>query len=173
MAAAGNLDNAFWKFSLAVYMAPGVGDECLAVQEDYGVDVNVLLFCAWLAFARKVALTPVDIDTIGALVGEWHESAVKPLRGVRRYLKNVAGEDVAALRARVKAAELEAEQLEQARLFSYAESCWARAGQAALPGALWSNLETYLRAQGYRGPGGEGLPLQTLCKAVFNLPAAS
>jgi uncharacterized protein (TIGR02444 family) len=167
------LDNAFWQFSLAVYMAPGAGDECLAVQEDYGVDVNVLLFCAWLAHARKVALTPQDVDAIRAEVGAWHEGAVKPLRGVRRYMKNVAGDDVAALRARVKAAELEAEQLEQAMLFSYAEAHWAWAGQAGLPATLRSNLETYLRAQGYRGPGGEGLPLQSLCTAVLNLPAAS
>ena len=47
------LDNAFWKFSLAVYAAPGVPEECLAVQERYGVDVNVLLFCAWLAFGAQ------------------------------------------------------------------------------------------------------------------------
>lgn len=165
--AAGNLDNAFWKFSLAVYMAPGVADECLAVQEQYGVDVNVLLFCAWLGIARKVALTPGDIEAVGAEVGVWHESAVKPLRGVRRYMKNVPGGDVAALRTRVKAAELEAEQVEQAMLFAYAEAHWPRDGEAALPAALWANLETYLRAQGYGGPGGAGLPLRSFGKAVL------
>ena len=119
--AAGTLDNALWKFSLAVYAAPGVADECLAVQESHGVDVNVLLFCVWLAVARKVALTPQDIDAIGAQVGVWHDSAVRPLRGVRRYMKNVPGGDAAVLRTRVKGAELEAEQIEQAMLFAYAE----------------------------------------------------
>ena len=64
--AAGTLDNAFWKFSLAVYATPGVAGECLAVQESLGVDVNVLLFCAWLAAARKVALTPGDIEGLVA-----------------------------------------------------------------------------------------------------------
>jgi uncharacterized protein (TIGR02444 family) len=164
--AAGKLGNAFWTFSLAVYAAPGVADECLAVQEHYGVDVNVLLFCAWLASARQVALTSADIDAIGTLVGAWHESAVKPLRGVRRYMKNVPGGDIAALRTRVKAAELEAEQIEQAMLFSYAEQHWPRSGEGTLPAVLWTNLETYLRKQGYRGPGGEGLPLRSLCAAV-------
>jgi uncharacterized protein (TIGR02444 family) len=172
-AAAGNLDNAFWKFSLAVYAAPGVADECLAVQESHAVDVNVLLFCAWLASARRVALTAADIDAIGALVGEWHKSAVKPLRGVRRYMKNVPGGDVATLRTRAKAAELEAEQIEQSMLFSYAEQHWPQTEQTALPAALGSNLGTYLRAQGYRGPGGEGLPLHALCTAVLALPAES
>jgi uncharacterized protein (TIGR02444 family) len=165
--ATGKLDNAFWTFSLAVYAAPGVADECLAVQERYGVDVNILLFCAWLASGRNVALTPADIDAIGALVSGWHESAVKPLRGVRRYMKNVPGGDVAALRTRVKAAELEAEQIEQAMLYSYAKRQWPRAGNAALPAALWANLEAYLRARGYDGPGGEALPLSALCVAVL------
>lgn len=172
-AATGNPDNPFWKFSLAVYLSPGVGDECLAVQEAHGVDVNVLLFCAWLAHARKVALTQQDIDAIRGEVGVWHDSAVKPLRGVRRYMKNVPGGDVAALRTRVKAAELEAEQVEQAMLFSFAETQWLREGEAALSDALWANLETYLRALGYDGPGGEGLPLRAFCTAVLNLPADS
>ncbi len=172
-AAAGPLDNAFWKFSLAVYSEPGVAEECLAVQESHGVDVNVLLFCAWLAGARKVALTPQDIDAIGAEVGEWHVSAVKPLRGARRHMKNVPGGEVAALRVRVKAAELEAEQIEQAMLFAYAEARWPQAGQAALPAALGSNLGTYLRKQGYGDAGAEDLPLRALCAAVLALPAMS
>ena len=163
-------DNAFWKFSLAVYASSGVPDECLAVQERYGVDVNVLLFCAWLAFARKVALAPEDIGAIGAAVGPWHEGAVKPLRKVRRNMKSVPGADVAALRTRVKAAELDAEQYEQAMLFAYAGERWPQAGGAASPAALWSNLETFLRAQGYDGPGGEALPLRQLGAAVLGLP---
>jgi len=170
--ATGDLDNAFWKFSLAVYAAPGVADECLAVQESHGVDVNVLLFCAWLASARKVVLAPDDIEGIAAAVGAWHERAVKPLRGVRRFMKDVQGGDVAVLRTRVKGAEFEAEQVEQAILFARAEAHWPRAGQAVLPAALWSNLETYLRARGYRGPGGNALPLHSLCAAVLALPAA-
>ena len=129
--------------------------------------------CAWLAAARKVALTAQDIDPIGAVVDAWHQSAVKPLRGVRRYMKNVPGGDVAVLRTRVKGAELEAERIEQAMLFAHAEGHWPREGQAALPAALWSNLEAYLRTQGYRGPGGEGLPLRSLCAAALTSPKAS
>ncbi len=67
-------------------------------------------------------------------------------------MKNVPGGDIAVLRTRVKGAELEAEQIEQAMLFAFAEQHWPREGQAALPAALWANLETYLRAQSYRVP---------------------
>lgn len=171
--AAATLDSAFWQFSLAVYAAPGAAEECLAVQQSFGVDVNVLLFCAWLAYVRKVALTREDIDAIDAQVCEWHERAVKPLRGVRRYMRNVPGGGVAVSRSRIKAAELEAEQIEQAMLFSYAERRWPRVGEAALPTALWANLETYLRGLGYGGPGGEDLPLRNVGAAVLASPAAS
>lgn len=171
--AAGTLDNPFWKFSLSVYGVPGVADECLAVQESHAVDVNILLFCAWLALARQVALTRAGIDAIVVEVGTWHESAVKPLRVARRYMKKVAGPDVAALRTLVKAAELEAEQLEQAMLFAYAEKHWRDRGQGALPETLSTNLEGYLRAQGYAGPGGDALPLQSLSAAVLNFPTVS
>ena len=105
-------------------------------------------------------------------VRSWHEEAVKPLRGVRRYMKDVSGGDVAVLRTRVKGVELEAEQIEQAMLFAHAERHWPQSGEAALPAALWTNLEACLRAQGYRGSGGDALPLSSLCAAILALPAA-
>lgn len=55
-----NLENRFWRFSLAVYAAPGVADECLALQERCGIDVNILLFCAWVGGARRILLTPSE-----------------------------------------------------------------------------------------------------------------
>ena len=37
----------FWRFSLRVYRAAGVQQACLALQEDCGADVNLLLLCGW------------------------------------------------------------------------------------------------------------------------------
>lgn len=45
-------ENEFWQFSLAVYAAPGVEAECLALQEALGIDVNLLLFFVWLGASR-------------------------------------------------------------------------------------------------------------------------
>jgi uncharacterized protein (TIGR02444 family) len=39
----------FWRFSLRLYRAPGVGDACIVLQEETGVDVNLLLFLLWQA----------------------------------------------------------------------------------------------------------------------------
>jgi len=37
----------FWRFSLHFYRQPKVADTCIALQEEAGVDVNLLLFLLW------------------------------------------------------------------------------------------------------------------------------
>ena len=39
----------FWRFSLRFYRQPRVADACIALQEEAGVDVNLLLFLLWHA----------------------------------------------------------------------------------------------------------------------------
>jgi uncharacterized protein (TIGR02444 family) len=73
-------DNPFWSFSLAVYAAPGVAAECLALQDTSGVDVNVLLFCAWLGATRRSVLTLEDFAAIEAAVEPWRDTVIRPMR---------------------------------------------------------------------------------------------
>lgn len=146
-------DNAFWRFSLEVYGAPGVAAECLALQDALGIDVNLLLFCAWLGSARRTALSASEIESARSLVQPWHDQAVRPLRAVRRQLKAFSGPDSEAFRLRVKALELEAEQMEQAMLFSHALETWPRAGAADPRDAVAANIRIYLRSQRGAGPG--------------------
>ena len=37
----------FWRFSLRFYRQPRVADACIALQEESGVDVNLLLYLLW------------------------------------------------------------------------------------------------------------------------------
>jgi uncharacterized protein (TIGR02444 family) len=113
-------DNPFWRFSLAVYAAPGVAAECLALQDTSGVDINVLLFCAWLSVTKRSVLTAQDLAAIEAAVQPWRDAVIRPMRGVRRDIKAMpdsANDDVAALRKDAAALELRAEQVEQAMLY--------------------------------------------------------
>jgi uncharacterized protein (TIGR02444 family) len=139
------LDNRFWRFSTALYAAPGVEQECLALQDAANVDVNLLLFCAWLAVARRVLLSDRDIATMNAHVERWRETAVRPLRAARRGIKAlpqaVLGE-VEQLRKRIAAIELEAEQIEQAMLFEQ----FRELGQPDHAEAVRTILEANLRA---------------------------
>lgn len=143
--------NELWRFSLRVYRGPGVADECLAVQERYGVDVNLMLFCAWLAAGRGIALTQDDLAACRAAVHDWHERTVKPLRAARQTMKGVAG--VEPLRTQVKGLELEAERTEQQMLFELASAKWPGEGKTSSGAALRGNLDLFLRAQGAPGVG--------------------
>ena len=103
----------FWEFTLELYPEPGVAAACIALQDEHGADVNLLLFALWAA-SRGARLTSDDIRRVEAAVYDWRTGVVQPLRAARRALKPFA--DAQALRENVKAAELEAERQQQARM---------------------------------------------------------
>jgi uncharacterized protein (TIGR02444 family) len=126
----GPADSAFWRFSLHFYGLPDVALACLALQDEAGVDVNLLLFLFFLAEQGR-AVTQDDVARLDRAVAPWRSEVVEPLRALRRRLKGGIGETPPAssegLRNMVKKVELEAERLEQARL----ESELSATGQAA------------------------------------------
>lgn len=140
-------DNPFWTFSLDVYARPGVAEECLALQARHGIDVNALLFCAWAGAVRQVLLSEAQVAAIVARTGAWQSGVVVPLRSVRQALKEMLdlGQPVAALRKDVAAAELQAEQVEQAMLFADVAALLDGAGAARADKAVPANLICFLR----------------------------
>jgi len=114
-----DLDNPFWHFSLKVYQAPGVSEECLRAQDELSIDVNVLLYAAWLGAVQGIALDTGAVASIEKALGQWSAAVVKPLRAVRRGLKerpDIAEPSIKTTRSRVAEIELFAEQVEQAML---------------------------------------------------------
>lgn len=135
----------FWEFSLSVYSKPGVPEACLELQDKHGADVNIVLFMLWVADQRR-RLSAEDIGKVAKLIAGWQNEVVTPLRVARRFLKTPAAawqlEETAALRARIKADELEAERLQQSVManFFHAHSI----GQAdESNGAALANLKIY------------------------------
>jgi len=104
-------------FALAVYGREGVPAACLALQDGLGVDVNVVLFAAFVGAVRGEVLTEADVAAAVARVGGWHRDVVVALRTVRRKLKDYpappSGVTAAAeLRSKIKGLEIEAELIE-------------------------------------------------------------
>ena len=110
------LPHPFWNFSLEIYAAEGVSAACLDLQERRGCDVNILLFCCWLGASGRPTLTADRLRVLLAEIEAWQRQIVKPLREVRRLLKDQAPETGDAVRRRVADAELAAEHAEQLRL---------------------------------------------------------
>jgi uncharacterized protein (TIGR02444 family) len=145
------LDNPFWQFSLAVHGAPGVDAECLMLQDTHGIDVDVLLFCAWTG-AQGIVLTDAHMAAIEALLRPWRDTAIAPLRAARRGIKalpQMVDTDVAALRKDVAALELRAEQIEHAMLFGMVPALGS--ATTAAEEAMRRNVSALGRAKGVPG----------------------
>lgn len=128
------MDNLFWDYSLARYETDGVAAACLLLQDEYGLDVNLLLYAAWLAHIGR-RLDEVHLEALDALVADWRENVVGPLRALRRRLREYPA--AAEVRDEIKSLELRAERQQQDLMFDYHQRA------PALPvdeGALPANL---------------------------------
>jgi uncharacterized protein (TIGR02444 family) len=121
----------------------------LGLQTALGIDVNVLLFVAWIGAAKGVILDDQGIETIEARACDWNDSVVRRLRTVRQNMKllpEMANKPADDLRKDIAALELRAEQIEQALLFETVE---AISGSQASDSkaAIHANVMRFVRRQ--------------------------
>lgn len=80
-------DSDFWDFSIIFYQLAGVEQSCLELQDSFNLNVNLILFCHWLALEKKQCLTTNQWQQLIDITLPW-ESIIKPLRESRRTIKN-------------------------------------------------------------------------------------
>lgn len=105
-----------WRFSLAIYSRPGVAPACLVLQDQYGCDVNLALYCCWLGASSRGRLTGDTLAAADAAIASWRHEVVERFRGARRAIKAAGASDSDGIYAKAKAVELEAERLLQRKL---------------------------------------------------------
>jgi uncharacterized protein (TIGR02444 family) len=136
----------FWHFSLGFYRRPAVADACIKLQDEAGVDVNLLFFLLWNASLQR-RLSVADVAAIDRQVAEWREMAVIPLRTLRRALKSpppmIDAGTCELFRTRIKGLELEAERLEQEALYDLARSAPLGEAAASAQEAAHGNIAAY------------------------------
>lgn len=142
------LDGPLWRFATRVYGRPGVAQACLALQQRFDADVNLLLFAAWLGAERATPLPAALAHEARQRVTAWHEEIVRPLRAVRQRMK--AGPAPApcaateALRDALKAVEIGSERIELALLETLAPEAAPGPSGSDIDAIVRSNLRTVL-----------------------------
>jgi len=107
----------FWDYSVSLYGKPGVADACLYLQDRYGLNVNCILLCVWIAAEGRGALTGVHVATALRRIADWEAQAIGPLREIRRKCRReplgVPEFLLQPFAPHIEAAELAAEHVEQ------------------------------------------------------------
>ena len=156
MAASHDIEG-FWDFSVRTYRTDGVPDACLSLQNDYGADVNMLLYCCWIGacigqfdhdlFARASAFSTL-----------WAEHVVVPLRSARTWMKQsgcdtepVPTDACMQLREEIKSVEFAAEKMQQQVLESMVsiDQSWSDTPEQILEEVI-ANLNLYAAYAGIK-----------------------
>ncbi len=141
-----------WNFSVRVYRRPEVSQTCLLLQNEHGLDVNLLLFALW--YGRHHGALPHELlNEMLAFTRPWAREVVRPLRHARSWMKQaLASEQFSALpqqacaplRERIKAVELQSEQLQQQIMQTLCEHWLAQ--QATTEGQTFKTQEQVIAA---------------------------
>jgi uncharacterized protein (TIGR02444 family) len=146
----------FWDFSVRTYRTESVPDACLSLQNDYGADVNMLLYCCWIG----AHLGKFDADLFAQASNfstQWAGNVVIPLRSARTWMKKtgcdgeiVATDDCMQLREEIKTVEFACEKMQQQVLESLlpAEQVRSDSSEQVLHDVI-ANLVHYAEYSGF------------------------
>lgn len=104
----------FKQFALELYGSEGVAAACLYLQNRHVLDVNLVLFAAFIGARRRQMPTTSCLDAARSRVDAWHREVVRPLRAVRQRLKTGPAPDelTTRLRGKLQQVEIDAELIE-------------------------------------------------------------
>lgn len=112
-------DSQFWNYSTQIYQLAEVESSCLHLQNCFEADVNILLYCCWLA-EQGIELDAQDIQRLIAATQPWQTSMIKPLREARKMMKQhiiaMPSEMLEQTIANISEMELNAEHMAQLSL---------------------------------------------------------
>lgn len=81
-------DNSLWPFACRIYRHAGVERICLHLQDQWGMNVNILLFLLWIS--RKNHLISVaQLRAHLRFIESWHAQQLLPLRRLRTQIPHL------------------------------------------------------------------------------------
>ncbi len=113
------MTESFWDFSVRTYRTENVPEACLTLQDEKGVDVNMLLYCCWYGVTRG-QMEESFFQHVFEFSENWAVRVVRPLRHVRTWMKldgcqdpRMPTETCMEFREKVKGVEFNAEKIQQ------------------------------------------------------------
>lgn len=73
----------FWAFSMKIYNNEAIKQTCLAAQETYNADINLILLCVWLDM-QSLKLPKALFQELIDISHHWQTHIVGPHRELRR-----------------------------------------------------------------------------------------
>jgi uncharacterized protein (TIGR02444 family) len=145
------LDNAFWQFSLSFYDQPGVAGQCLDLQNQLRLDVNLVLLCIWLGSEGKLVTREFFAGLLSdTVIDQLRVNIILPLRKTRTALTKQGSPKSNALAKLTLALEILAEQYEQAEIYGFTDGFAAKSMDNVV--ATVKNLCFYLSISGLKKP---------------------
>jgi len=79
-------ESKLWDFSAQTYSLPDVKDVCLDLQNNFDADINIIMYCLWVA-EQSIQLSQEDAITLIQTTLPWQNTILKPLRDARKMMK--------------------------------------------------------------------------------------
>lgn len=159
---------------MATYADPAVAAACLALQDRWGADVNLLLYCCWLG-QRGRALDKRALCAAIAIVRALQSNIIGPLRESRRALgrapNGVPRAWAKQLKDRLAAVEIDLEYIEQHLLHAAAARLAPTKPRLAPRTAIAATLSRYLTLLEVPLAHGDRRYASTLLDACFPVAA--
>ena len=105
----------FWQDSNAEYQREGVKAACLWLQNEKGLNVNLLLLICWIA-KQGVELSPNELEEILAAIANWHDQNISLIRQLRKATEAATWMDTTRkeqLKQKLLDSEITMERIEQ------------------------------------------------------------
>ncbi|MDC0073661.1 TIGR02444 family protein [Alphaproteobacteria bacterium] len=107
----------FKNFTIEIYSLPEIKKNLLYLQDNYNLNVNILLFCCWLGIKKNYLITKNELLICYKNSSEWNKSIVKKVRFLRTNLKKFNINQFAKIYEKIKSLELDLEFIEQELIF--------------------------------------------------------
>jgi uncharacterized protein (TIGR02444 family) len=120
-------DNDLWQYALKLYAKEGVSKACIALQEEFLLNVNVILACCWFAATGRGTVSKNIFNNLLSNLNPWNEKITRELRTLRRQMTELDQDSNNGMDKNTKfelknqalQLELYSEKAQQAILFDY------------------------------------------------------